>query len=332
MKIRHTVPTFLRPTLLRPLLLLAMVVALAGPPAVAQPTVSAQPPLSGDVALGALPTVVGDFPWTHGTGMTVDVGQTFRAATDFSLQGVTVQVKAESGVAGRSVAFQVLELAPGGDPATGTPVAIAVDRLPTALAPGVTLYLTLEWPTPVSLQADGRYAFLLQFEGGGDVNLARARLLHGGDVYAGGTAFEDSGGFVRTLPGDLVFLLHGGPSEAPCLEDGLTLCLQDERFRLSAAFSSDGVIYRGAGTHRMTADSGYFWFFQPANVELVTKVLAGCPVNERFWVFCAGMTNVEVHLRVVDTESEPREVQDYTNLQHTPFQPILDAAAFATCP
>jgi len=316
-----------------PFLLLAVALAMAPKPLAGQYTVTAQAPLSGDIAVGALPTVVGNFPWTHGTGMTVDVGQTFKAPADFSLRGITVQVRAESGVAGRSVSFQVLELGPGGDPATGTPIAVTAERLPTALAPGVTLFLTLRLPTAVPLDADGRYAFVLHFEGGGDVNDARAWVLHGGDVYADGTAFEDSGGFVRTLPGDLLFLVHGGPAAgALCQEDGLTLCLQDERFRLSASFSADGVLYRGAGAQRMTPDTGYFWFFEPDNVELVTKVLGGCPVNDHFWVFTAGLTNVEVHLEVTDTERVPEQVQDYGNPLRTGFAPILDAAAFATCP
>ena len=313
-------------------LLPALALALAAHPSLAQFTVAAEAPLAGDVAVGALPAVAGDFAWTHGTGMTVDVGQTFKAPAGFSLYGVTVRVRAETGVAGRSVSFQVLELGPGGDPATGTPLAITAERLPTALAPDVTLYLTLRLPTAVSLEADGRYAFLLHFEGGGNVNDARARLFHGGDVYADGTAFQDSGGFVSSLPGDLLFLVHGGAPSAPCEEDGLTLCLQDERFRLSAAFSADGVLYRGAGAHGMTPDTGYFWFFEPDNVELVIKVLAGCPVNDHFWVFTAGLTDVEVHLKVTDTEMVPAQVRDYDNDLRTQFAPILDAAAFATCP
>ena len=28
---------------------------------------------------------------------------------------------------------------------------------------------------------------------------------------------------------------------------------------------------------------GYFWFFDPANVELAVKVLDGRPINGKFW-------------------------------------------------
>ncbi len=53
------------------------------------------------------------------------------------------------------------------------------------------------------------------------------------------------------------------------------------------------------------------------------------PYNH-FWVFAAGLTNVEVILRVTDTEST--EVWESVNPQGTPFQPVLDTGAFATCP
>ena len=42
----------------------------------------------------------------------------------------------------------------------------------------------------------------------------------------------------------------------------------------------------GAGTALpLTADTGAFWFFDPANVEVLLKVLDGRPVNGQFWVF-----------------------------------------------
>ena len=318
--------------LVLPSLLLAMASALSPAPAEAQYTATAQAPLAGDVAVGALPAVTAGFPWTHGSGATVDVGQTFRAPGDFRLHAVTVRVSAESGVAGRSVSFQVLALDDGGHPASGVPLAITAADLPAALSPGVTLYLTLRLPAPPALVAGRRYAFQLHFEGGGNVSDAHANLLHGGDVYSEGTAYRDVGGFVAVLPGDLLFLVHGGPPDEPCVEDGLTLCLADGRFRLSAAFSADGVLYRGAGAQGLTADTGWFWFFDESNVELVSKVLDACPVNGHFWAFTAGLTNVEVHLRVVDTGQQPPVLRDYFNPLLRPFPPVLDAAAFQTCP
>lgn len=75
----------------------------------------------------------------------------------------------------------------------------------------------------------------------------------------------------------------------------------------------------------------YFHFFSPANVELLIRVLDGCNANDHFWVFSAGLTNVEVNLTVTDTQSGVS--QSYFHpAGPKPFQPILDTKAFETCP
>jgi hypothetical protein len=79
----------------------------------------------------------------------------------------------------------------------------------------------------------------------------------------------------------------------------------------------------------LTADTGYLWFFDDANVEAVVKVLDACSISDHFWVFAAGLTNVEVRLSVADTATG--RVRTYDNPIGTPFQPLQDGAAFATC-
>jgi hypothetical protein len=79
----------------------------------------------------------------------------------------------------------------------------------------------------------------------------------------------------------------------------------------------------------LTSDAGYFTFFDSANVEVLVKVLNGCGLNSRYWIFAAGLTDVNVILTVTDTQTG--SVQTYTNPQGTPFQPIQDTNAFATC-
>ncbi len=79
----------------------------------------------------------------------------------------------------------------------------------------------------------------------------------------------------------------------------------------------------------LSPDTGTFWFFREDNVELVVKVLDGCTVNGRFWVFAGGLTNVEVDLSVEDTYTG--ESRTYHNPPSTRYQPIQDTAAFATC-
>ena len=58
----------------------------------------------------------------------------------------------------------------------------------------------------------------------------------------------------------------------------------------------------GTGTAvSLTGDTGYFWFFDPANVEAVLKVLDGTTVNGHFWVYYGALSNVEYTLTVTDT-------------------------------
>ncbi|MGH9399710.1 MAG: hypothetical protein ACRD00_05035, partial [Thermoanaerobaculia bacterium] len=79
-----------------------------------------------------------------------------------------------------------------------------------------------------------------------------------------------------------------------------------------------------------TSDTGQFWFFSSSNVEIVVKVLNGCGVNTRYWVFAGGLTNVQVTLTVTDMSNST--MKTYINPLNTAFAPIQDTNAFATCP
>lgn len=81
----------------------------------------------------------------------------------------------------------------------------------------------------------------------------------------------------------------------------------------------------------MTADTGYFWFFSAANVEVVIKVINGCGFNSAYWIYAGGLTDVDVQIEVKDTRSSAGE-EHCGNTLGTPFQPIGDIQAFATCP
>ena len=107
------------------------------------------------------------------------------------------------------------------------------------------------------------------------------------------------------------------------------LCLQQDRFGLSASFREPSG-NRGTGQAvRLSVDTGYFWFFGETNVEVVAKVIDGCAVNGHYWVFAGGLTDVATSLVVKDVATGLSRT--YFNRQSTPFQPILDTAAFATC-
>jgi hypothetical protein len=122
-----------------------------------------------------------------------------------------------------------------------------------------------------------------------------------------------------------------GPGPGACIADATSLCLGGARFRVSAQWRTPLGTMGPAQAEPLTDDTGYFWFFDPTKVEVVVKVLDAClPPFERFWVFAGGLTNVEVITTVVDTETDEEQV--YTNPLGTPFQPLQDTDAFATCP
>jgi hypothetical protein len=115
-----------------------------------------------------------------------------------------------------------------------------------------------------------------------------------------------------------------------CIASSSAMCLNNGRFRVEATFLTPQGQTGPAQGVKLTDDSGYMWFFNASNIELVVKVLNGCGVNNRYWVFAGGLTNVRVVLRVTDTQTG--ELKRYVNPQGAAFQPIQDTLAFASCP
>jgi hypothetical protein len=115
-----------------------------------------------------------------------------------------------------------------------------------------------------------------------------------------------------------------------CVASPTAICLNDNRFRLEATFQLPGQPVASARAVKMTDDTGFLWFFNDNNVEAVVKVLGACGINNRYWVFAGGLTNVRTVVTVTDTQTGT--VKTYTNPQNTTFQPIQDTNAFATCP
>jgi CSLREA domain-containing protein len=115
---------------------------------------------------------------------------------------------------------------------------------------------------------------------------------------------------------------------AACVPGAANLCLQNGRFRVTATWKT-ATAQGTAQAVPLTSDTGAFWFFNPANLELTLKVLDGCAVNDRYWVFVTGLTDVQVEVRVEDTQGGITAI--YTSPGKTPFQPHLDTNAFV-CP
>ena len=116
---------------------------------------------------------------------------------------------------------------------------------------------------------------------------------------------------------------------SPCALDAATLCLSGGRFRVTTDWSGNGSSGTGRAVN-LSANSGYFWFFDPSNLELVVKMLNGCSVNDHHWAFAAGLTSLDVTTTVTDTFTGA--TRTYTNSPGEPFPAILDTTAFAACP
>ena len=90
---------------------------------------------------------------------------------------------------------------------------------------------------------------------------------------------------------DDVFLRTG-----TCAPSSTQLCLADGRFSVTASYSTASQSGLGHAVP-FSNQSGKFWFFTATSVELDVKVLNGCAVNNRYWFFAAGLTNVQVTRR-----------------------------------
>ncbi len=125
-------------------------------------------------------------------------------------------------------------------------------------------------------------------------------------------------------------LVEAADPVGACAADGETLCLQDSRFSVKMDWwtehGADGE--RGAGkvVHEGTNDSGLFWFFSAVNWELLVKVLDGCSVNGRMWVYGASATTLGYSLKVTDTVTGA--VQEYRNEPGRQAEAFTDSAAF----
>ncbi len=125
----------------------------------------------------------------------------------------------------------------------------------------------------------------------------------------------------------------GGEVEATCVESDTALCLLGDRYRVEVDWR-DFVDMTGSAevvpTDAAPEDSGLLTFFDSDNWEMLVKVLDGCDVNGRVWVFAAAVTNVEYTLTVTDTVSGA--VKTYFNPLGTSADATTDTQAFDTCP
>lgn len=92
-------------------------------------------------------------------------------------------------------------------------------------------------------------------------------------------------------------------------------------------YDAAGVAHAAQVEPAGSDNSQIFTFFDAGNWELLVKVLDGCGLNQRFWVFAAASTDVAFDLEVRD--SWTGAVQTYASPAGAPA--TTDVEAFATC-
>ena len=134
------------------------------------------------------------------------------------------------------------------------------------------------------------------------VPLSNNGIIPGGSASVEFVVFpskHEAGGELVALFDDLFF------ASGPCVDTSTAMCLNGGRFRVRATWHTTQPAASGAGhVVKITPDTGYFWFFNAANVE--------------------------VDLSVIDTETG--DAKTYHSPQGAAFQPIQDTGAFPACP
>jgi len=123
-----------------------------------------------------------------------------------------------------------------------------------------------------------------------------------------------------------------GKTYGTCAADATHACLQQSRYRVGLTWQDAGG-RTGVGspvTGAVSPDSAVLWFFDPSNWEMLVKVLDGCGLNQRVWVFAAATTNVAYTLTITDTVTG--KAKTYQNPAGRAAAAITDTDAFATCP
>ena len=112
----------------------------------------------------------------------------------------------------------------------------------------------------------------------------------------------------------------------------LQLCLEGDRFVAELEFElPDGQTGRGRAVN-VSDKSGYFWILDDDNPEVFVKVLAGCAAipDADYWVFNAGLTDLDVTLTVTDRQTG--QTRSYSGGGGQPFPSTFDPSTFSTCP
>lgn len=103
------------------------------------------------------------------------------------------------------------------------------------------------------------------------------------------------------------------PGEAPagkagCVGGPTALCLNGGRFRVEVAWKDFAGRTGDGHAIALTEDTGTFWFFDPANFEVMAKILDGRALNGHWWFFFGALSNVEYSITLTDTSTGEQKI------------------------
>jgi hypothetical protein len=112
---------------------------------------------------------------------------------------------------------------------------------------------------------------------------------------------------------------------AGCQPSTTALCLNQLQFEVKVSWKTrQGQTGVGQAVP-LTSDTGWFWFFNGANLELMVKVLDGRGVNGSYWVFYGALSDVEYTITVKNLATGA--VKTYVNPQRN-LASVADTSAF----
>jgi hypothetical protein len=121
-------------------------------------------------------------------------------------------------------------------------------------------------------------------------------------------------------------------STGSCVSDANTACLQSGRFEVKVDWQTATAAGNGQvmsfGGQRTQNDESVFWsFFSATNFEMGVKVLNGCALTGKFWVFISGLTDQGWAVHVRDTQTGA--TRTYSNPVGQLSQTLADTSALS---
>ena len=134
-------------------------------------------------------------------------------------------------------------------------------------------------------------------------------------VQCDDTASEDP---VQPIQGSCGIYNGVPPEKAICLQDRFLVMIDQ-----ISNHATDGV---ADPVHTGSTDTALFWFYGDRNWEVMVKVINGCALNNRFWVFAGALTNQRYRIVVTDTSNSTQRT--YSNPLGVRADAVADTNAF----